>query len=32
MYMSMGLSHTLVVETLIGVDSGQQVRIDNVQT
>ena len=32
MYMSMGLRNTLVVETLRGVDLGQQVQINNVQT
>ena len=32
MYMSMGLRDILVVETLRGVDQGQQVQIDNVQT
>ena len=32
MYMSMGLRDILVVETLRGVDSGQQAEINNVQT
>ena len=32
MYMSMGRRDILVVETPRGVDSGQQVQINNVQT
>ena len=32
MYMSMGLRDILFAEALRGVDSGQQVQINNVQT